>query len=87
MKEERDDVQFVCEFYEISKKYLILKDLYLKNKDCLRLMKVIFNFDLKCFEGMDYLGNVNVEIIKIFYIERCMFLLSLFVYYIRKCKS
>lgn len=50
--------------------------MYLKNKDCLRLMKVIFNFDLKCFEGMDYLGNVNVEIIKIFYIEEnCIFIL------------
>lgn len=69
MKEERDDVQFVREFYEISKKYSTLKDLYLKNKTCLRLMKVTSNFDSKCFEGMDYLGNANVEIIKTFHTE------------------
>lgn len=65
--------------------------MYLKNKDCLRLMKVIFNFDLKCFEGMDYLGNVNVEIIKIFYIEEnCIFILiseCYYVYFMRICKS
>lgn len=32
-------------------------------------MKVTSNFDSKCFEGMDYLGNANVEIIKTFHTE------------------
>lgn len=67
MKEERDDAQFVREFYEISEKYSTLKDLYLRNKTCFKLMKVTSNFDSKCFEGMDYLGNANVEIIKTFH--------------------
>lgn len=71
MKEERDDAQFVREFYEISKKYSTLKELYLRNKTCFRLMKVTSNFDSKCFHGMDYLGNVNVSIIKTFHTEGC----------------
>lgn len=47
-------------FMKLVKKNLILKVFYLRNKVCLRLMKVMVNFDLKCFESMDYLGNVNV---------------------------
>lgn len=41
MKEERDDAQYVREFYEISEKYSTLKVFYLRNKACLRLMKVL----------------------------------------------
>lgn len=67
LKEEREDAQFVREFYEISKKYSTLKDLYLRNKPYLRLMKVTSNFHSECFEGMDYLGNVNVGVVKTFY--------------------
>lgn len=72
MKEERDDAQFVRDFYEISKKYSTLKELYLRNKPCFRLIKVTSNFDSKCFHGMDYLGNVNVGIIKTFHTEGCI---------------
>lgn len=62
MKEEGDDAQYVREFYEITQKNSTLKVFYLRNKACLRLMKV--NFDSECFESMDYLGNVNVGIVK-----------------------
>lgn len=62
MKEERYDAQYVREFYEITQKNSTLKVFYLRNKACLRLMKV--NFDSECFEIMDYLGNVNVGIVK-----------------------
>lgn len=61
MKEERDDDQYVRKFHEISKKYSTLKVFYLRNKACLRLMKVTSNFDSKCFESMDYLGKDFIQ--------------------------
>lgn len=59
-------------FLKSAKNIEPLKFFYLRNKACLRLMKVTSNFDSKCFESMDYLGNVNVGIVKRFHTIGCM---------------
>lgn len=62
MKEERDDAQYVREFYEISEKYSTLKVFYLRNKACLRLMKVTSTFDSKCFESIAIWAMLMLEL-------------------------
>lgn len=68
-KEEKEDVYYVWKIYEIRKKIIMLKDVYVRNKDILNLVKLMFDFEeynlenMKCFVSVGFRDEYNMLIL------------------------
>lgn len=69
LSEETRDALYVRKFHETSKKYVMLKDLYSKDKFRLRLVWLTSTPTKRCFENSDMLCDVYAITIKKFFSE------------------